>query len=96
MGADGLWARLRGKGKCVLLGLVDSVSGVIWGVAVAAEEGSAACWEALFKRAQQVGLVWEQLRGLTRDGAQGLFSYLRQAFGWVHHQRCVWHFWRRT
>jgi len=94
MGTDGLWARLRGKGKGVLLGLADSVNGVIWGVVVAAEEESAACWEALFRRAQQVGLVWEQLSGLTSDGAQGLLSYLRQAFGWVYHQRCVWHFWR--
>jgi len=94
MGTDGLWARLRGQGKRVLLGLVDSVSGVIWGVAVVAEEESAACWEVLFKRAQQVGLALDRLSGLTSDGAQGLLSYLRQAFGWVHHQRCVWHFWR--
>jgi len=94
MGTDGLWARLRGKGKGVLLSLVDSVHGVIWGVVVVAEEESAACWEALFRRAQQVGLVLDKLSGLTSDGAQGLLSYLRQALGWVHHQRCVWHFWR--
>lgn len=94
MGADGLWARLRGKSKSVLLGLVDSVSGVIWGLVVVAEEESAACWEALFARARQVGLAWDQLNGLTSDGAQGLLSYLREAFSWVHHQRCVWHFWR--
>lgn len=94
MGTDGLWARLRGKGKCVLLALVDSVSGVIWGVVVQAEEESAACWGALFRRAQQVGLVLDKVNGLTSDGAQGLLSYLRQALSWVHHQRCVWHFWR--
>jgi len=94
MGTDGLWARLRGKGKCVLLGLVDSVTGVIWGVVVQAGEESAACWEALFQRARQGGLVLDKLNGLTSDGAQGLLSYLRQALGWVHHQRCVWHFWR--
>jgi len=94
MGTDGLWARLRGKGKCVLLSLVDSVSGVIWGVVVQGEEESAACWEALFRRAQEVGLGLDKLSGLTSDGAQGLLSYLRQAFGWVHHQRCIWHVWR--
>ena len=94
MGTDGLWARLRGKSKCVLLGLVDSVSGVIWSLAAVAEEESAACWEALFRRAQQAGLALDQLGGLTSDGAQGLLSYLRQACGWVHHQRCIWHFWR--
>ena len=23
-----------------------------------------------------------------------LLSYMRQGLSWVHHQRCVWHFWR--
>ena len=94
MGTDGLWARLRGKGKSVLLGLVDSASGVIWSVVVVAEEESAACWGRLFERARQAGLALDTLSGLTSDGARGLLAYLRQALGWVHHQRCIWHFWR--
>jgi hypothetical protein len=30
VGADGLWARLRGDAKRVVLQLVDNVSGLIW------------------------------------------------------------------
>jgi len=94
MGTDGLWARLRGGSKRVVLTLVDSVTGLIWGMVVVAQEESAASWQALFKQAQAMGLLWEKLNGLTSDGAQGLLSYLRQAFSWVHHQRCIWHLWR--
>jgi hypothetical protein len=94
MGTDGLWARLRGGGKRVVLTLVDSVTGLLWGMVVVAEEESAASWRALFEQAQAMGLSWETLNGLTSDGAQGLLSYLREAFSWVHHQRCVWHLWR--
>ena len=94
MGTDGLWARLRGGGKRVVLALVDSVTGVVWGTVVVAGEEMAASWGKLFERAKEIGLLWEQVNGLTSDGAQGLLSYLRQALSWVHHQRCVWHMWR--
>lgn len=94
MGADGLWARQRGGGKSVLLGLVDSVTGVIWATRVVAGEELAANWQKLLDRGQQMGLALEALSGLTSDGAQGLLSYLRESLGWVHHQRCVWHVWR--
>ncbi len=94
MGTDGLWARLRGGGKRVLLTLVDSVTGLVWGMVVVAGEETAASWQKLFERAKEMGLPLEQLSGLTSDGAQGLLSYLRQALSWVHHQRCVWHVWR--
>jgi len=93
MGADGLWAHLRGKSKGVLLSLVDSVTGVVWAVAAVADE-SAESWKALFQRAREGGLDWGTLNGVTSDGAQGLLSYLREALGGVHHQLCVWHFWR--
>jgi transposase-like protein len=93
MGADGLWARLRRGSQGVLLSLSDSVSGVVWAVVVVADE-SVAAWRQLFERAKEAGLDWQKLNGLTSDGAQGLLSYLREAFSWVHHQHCVWHFWR--
>jgi hypothetical protein len=94
MGADGLWARLRHGSQRVLLLVADSVTGVIWSVKTAVEEESQRNWEALLARAERAGLVLAELSGLTSDGAQGLLSYLRQAMSWVHHQRCVWHFWR--
>jgi hypothetical protein len=94
MGADGLWVRLRGQAKGVVLSLVDSVTGVVWAVVVAAEEESTKGWEQLFERAKTVGLAWDKINGLTSDGAQGLLSFLRRVLPWVHHQRCVWHFWR--
>jgi len=94
MGTDGLWVRLRGGGKRVILSLVDSATGLIWATVVAVGEESAASWQALFERAQEAGLSWEKLNGVTSDGAQGLLSYLRKALKGVHHQRCVWHFWR--
>jgi transposase-like protein len=94
MGSDGLWARLHDRSQRVLLALVDSATGVVWAVKVAAEEESRQGWAALLTAAEQGGLLLSQLRGLTSDGAQGLLSYLRQALSWVHHQRCIWHFWR--
>ena len=94
MGTDGLWARLRGGGKRVVLTLVDSATGLIWGTVVATGEEMAASWQKLFERAQEMGLVLEKVNGLTSDGAQGLLSYLRSGLSWVHHQRCVWHLWR--
>ena len=85
--------RLRGGGKRVLLTLVDSVTGLIWGMVVVGGEETAASWQKLFERAQEMGLLLEKMSGLTSDGAQGLL-YLREALPWVHHQRCVWHVWR--
>jgi hypothetical protein len=91
---DGLWARLRGETKRVVLALVDTVTGVVWPPVVVAGEGTAAAWEALFTRAEQAGLVLRELRGIASDGATGLESYRRQALPWVSHQRCVLHLWR--
>lgn len=94
MGTDGLWVRLRGGAKGVLLSLVDTATGVIWGVVVAAEEESQAGWRALIAQAESAGLALEKLNGLVSDGAQGLLGCVREALAWVHQQRCIWHFWR--
>jgi len=94
LATDGLWARLRGGTKRVVLALVDTVSGVVWPPAVVAGEGAAAAWETLFRRAEQAGLVLGELRGIASDGATGLESYRRQALPWVSHQRCVFQLWR--
>jgi len=94
MATDGLWARLRGGTKRVVLALVDNVTGVVWPPVVAAGEGTAAAWATLFARAEQAGLAPSELRGLASDGATGLESYRRQALPWVSHQRCVFHLWR--
>src|SRR6266540_2092896 len=94
MATDGLWARLGGGTKRVVLALVDNVTGVIWPPVVVAGEETAAVWAALFTRAEQAGLVLSELRGIASDGATGLESYRRQALPWVSHQRCVFHLWR--
>ena len=94
MGADGLWARLRGGVQRVALAVVDCVSGVVWPVAVVEGEEKAEGWGQLFQRAQEAGLKLRALRGLTSDGSHGLLAYLRGNMGWVNHQRCVWHLWR--
>jgi hypothetical protein len=94
MATDGLWARLGGGTKRVVLALVDNVSGVIWPPVVVAGESTAAAWATLFQRAEQAGLVLRELRGIASDGATGLESYRRQALPWVSHQRCVFHLWR--
>ena len=94
LATDGLWARLRGGTKRVVLALVDTVSGVVWPPVVVAGEGAAGAWETLFTRAEQAGLVLRELRGIASDGATGLESYRRQALPWVSHQRCVFHLWR--
>jgi len=94
VGTDGLWARLRGGAKRVVLLVVDSVHGVIWPpVVVEGEEGEAP-WQQVFERARQAGMKVEQLRGVTRDRAKGLFAYLRRGLSWVQHQSCIWHMWR--
>jgi hypothetical protein len=94
MATDGLWARLRGGTKRVVLALVDNMTGVVWPPVVVAGEGMAAAWETLFRRAEQAGLILSELRGLASDGATGLESYRRRALPWVSHQRCVFHLWR--
>lgn len=94
VGTDGLWARLRGGAKQVVLGLVDSVSGLVWPPVVVQGEEKAETWGQLFRRAQAAGLDLDQLRGVTSDGAKGLVGYLNQGLGWVNHQRCVFHLWR--
>jgi hypothetical protein len=94
MATDGLWARLRGGTKRVVLALVDNVTGVVWPPVVVAGEGTAAAWATLFMRAEQAGLVLSELRGIASDGATGLESYRRRVLPWVSHQRCVFHLWR--
>jgi hypothetical protein len=94
LGTDGLWARLRGKAKRVVLLLADSVTGLLWPPLVARGEESAAPWQRLFERARGAGLDWDRIRGVTSDGAQGVSAFLRQTLVWVQHQRCVWHIWR--
>jgi hypothetical protein len=91
---DGLWARLRGGTKRVVLALVDNVTGVVWPPVVVAGESTAGAWATLFARAEQAGLILSELRGIASDGATGLESYRRQALPWVSHQRCVFHLWR--
>jgi transposase-like protein len=94
VGADGLWARLRGNAKRVVLQLVDNVSGLIWPPVVVEGEESEEAWRQLFERAQQAGLELAKLRAVTSDGAHGLLAYLRHNLLWVGRQRCVWHLWR--
>jgi transposase-like protein len=94
LGTDGLWARLRGGAQRVVLLLADSVTGLLWPPLVAQGEDSAGPWQRLFERAQQAGLDWERIRGVTSDGAQALSAFLRHTLAWVQHQRCVWHIWR--
>lgn len=94
LATDGLWARLGGGVKRVVLALTDPVTGLVWPPVVAVGEGAATHWAAVFQRAAQAGLVLTELRGLASDGAPGLESYRRQALAWVSHQRCVFHLWR--
>ena len=94
LATDGLWARLRGQTKKVVLLLGDRVSGLIWPPVVGAGEEAAADWQPVFERAKQAGLVLETVRGVTSDGAKGLVSYLGQSLAWVSHQRCIFHLWR--
>jgi transposase-like protein len=91
---DGLWARLRGGRKRVVLLLTDSVSGVIWPPVVAAAETTTTSWAALFDRAATAGLAVGELLSVASDGATGLATYLSETLTWVTHQRCIFHLWR--
>lgn len=93
LGTDGLWARLRGKTKRVVLVLVDCLTGVLWPPVVAEDETEPG-WQRLFEQARQAGLRWDDLRGIVSDGASGLVGYLERGLSWVNHQRCVFHLWR--
>jgi hypothetical protein len=94
LATDGLWARLRGGARRVVLLLTDSVSGVVWPPVVVAGEEAARPWPRLWIRARAAGLDRDDLWGVTSDGASGLSAYLRRHLSWVNHQRCVWHLWR--
>lgn len=94
VGTDGLWARLRGGAKRVVLIVVDSVSGLVFPPVVATGEEGTRPWQTVFARAQAAGLNLEGLRGVTSDGAHGLSAFLREGLSWVQQQRCVWHLWR--
>ena len=94
VGTDGLWARLLGKQRRVVLALVDTVSGVIFPPVVVSEEDSDRSWGRVFRRARIAGLDLEGLRGVTSDGASGLIRYVGRVLSWVNHQRCVFHIWR--
>jgi transposase-like protein len=96
LGADGLWARLRGGGQRVVLMLSESVSGLSWPPVVQMGEESAAAWGRLFARAQEAGMDLKEVLAVTSDGAQGLMSHLRRSLGWVYQQRCLWHLWRNV
>jgi transposase-like protein len=91
---DGLWARLTGRTRRVVLLLADSASGLIWPPVVVAGEEAAAHWHRLFARAARAGLVVRQVHGVTSDGATGLLAYLARSLDWVSHQRCIFHLWR--
>jgi transposase-like protein len=94
VGADGLWARLRGGAVRVLLMVRDSVTGLLYPPVVAAGEEAAAAWKGLFARARRAGLDLEGLQAVVSDGAQGLLSHLRQGLPRVYQQRCIFHLWR--
>ncbi len=94
VGTDGLWVRLRGGAKRVVLAVVDYASGVMWPPVVVTAEECEESWQRLFERAREAGLLLNALRGLTSDGCWGLLACLRRNLVWVNHQRCVWHLWR--
>ena len=71
----------------VMFLLEDSDTGLLWPPVVAAREEQAAPWQRLFERARLAGLDWQDLRGVTSDGAQGLSAFLSQRLDWVQHKR---------
>ena len=93
LATDGLWSRLRGRGRGVVLLLTDCVSGLIYPPVVGADEEGPA-WERLFARAAAAGLDLDAVRGVASDGARGLSTTLTRVLWWVNHQRCIFHLWR--
>ena len=91
---DGLWARLRGGRRRVVLLLTDCVTGVVWPPVAEDDEATPTPWHRLFARAQAAGLDLDAVRGVVSDGAVGLATYLATRLWWVNHQRCVFHLWR--
>jgi transposase-like protein len=91
---DGLWARLLGRQKRVVLALVDAVTGVMHPPVVVRGEESGRDWGRVFARAQLSGLDLDEVRGVTSDGAGALTGYLSRKLSWVNHQRCHFHLWR--
>ena len=97
VGTAGLWARLRGGAKRVVLALSARVSfhGLVWPpVVVVEEEARAGSWGQRLVRAQQAGLDLAEERGVTSDRATGLASYVAQQLPWGNHPRCDFPFWR--
>ena len=94
LATDGLWARLFGGRKRVVLLLVDAVTGVVFPPVVASGEDSDRSWGRVFRRAHLSGLDRDRVRGVASDGAKGLVGYLGRVLFWVNHQRCVFHLWR--
>lgn len=94
VGTDGLWARLKGKTKKVVLMVTDSVSGLVYPPVVVDGEEKAKFWEEMFVRATEAGLDLNEVHGVASDGAKGLIRYLNKGLTWVNHQRCVFHLWR--
>jgi hypothetical protein len=94
VGVDGLWAKLRGEVKKVVLVAVDSVTGIVYPPVVVDGEESEEAWKQLFARAERAGLPIKRLRGVASDGAKGLLSFVNRVLWWVNQQRCVFHIWR--
>lgn len=94
VGVDGLWAKMKGKTKKVVLMLVDSVTGIRFAPVVVSGEEDAQSWGRVFRRAAVSGMPLESLHGVVSDGAKGLAGYLGLALEWANHQRCVFHIWR--
>jgi transposase-like protein len=94
LATDGLWARLLGRHKKVVLALVDAVTGVIFPPVVVNEEDSELSWGRVFRRAHLSGLELDLVRGVASDGASGLIGYVGRVLSWVNHQRCHFHLWR--
>ncbi len=94
VGVDGLWARLRGRAKRVVLLLTDCVSGLIYPPVVVKNEDEPTGWSRLFIRGRVAGLDRDDLRGLVSDGSRGLVVQVSRRLEWLNHQRCVFHLWR--
>lgn len=92
-GADGLWAYLQGGVKRVVLLLTDTATGMVMAMRVVEGEAKAASWEALFEQAREAGLPWKDIDGLVSDATNGLYSFILDKLGRVHHALCHWHMW---